>query len=37
LEKGDSISFKAALPHSWKNRADQQSKILWAVSPPPNV
>ena len=37
LEKGDSISFKATLPHSWKNDADQQSKILWAVSPPPNV
>ena len=37
LEKGDSISFKATLPHSWKNLADQQSKILWAVSPPPNV
>ncbi len=37
LERGDSISFKATLPHSWKNFANQQSKVLWAVSPPPNV
>jgi len=37
LEKGDSLSFKATLPHSWKNASDQQTKVLWAVSPPPNV
>jgi len=37
LEKGDSISFKAALPHSWKNTQNQQTRVLWIVSPPPNV
>lgn len=37
LEQGDSIGFKAAMPHSWKNTANQQTKVLWIVSPPPNV
>ncbi len=37
LAKGDSIGFKASIPHSWKNRSNQQAKILWVVSPPPNV
>lgn len=37
LDKGDSIGFKASLPHSWKNNHDRQAKILWIVSPPPNV
>ena len=37
LEKGDSIGFKASMPHSWKNKTNQQAKILWIVSPPPNV
>lgn len=37
LEKGDSIGFKASLPHSWKNKNNQQVEILWIVSPPPNV
>ncbi|MDX2481606.1 MAG: cupin domain-containing protein [Desulfuromusa sp.] len=37
LNKGDSISFKAAKPHSWKNTVNQQTKVLWIVSPPPNV
>ncbi len=37
LETGDSIGFKATLPHSWSNRANVQAKILWVVSPPPNV
>ncbi|WP_321371701.1 cupin domain-containing protein [uncultured Desulfuromusa sp.] len=37
LDKGDSLSFKATLPHSWKNINNQQTKILWIVSPPPNV
>jgi transcriptional regulator with XRE-family HTH domain len=37
LEKGDSISFKASLPHSWKNVDNKQARILWIVSPPPNV
>ena len=37
LEKGDSISFKASLPHSWRNANSEQTKVLWVVSPPPNV
>ncbi len=37
LKKGDSIGFKATLPHSWSNRSNDQAKILWVVSPPPNV
>ena len=37
LNKGDSLSFKASMPHSWKNNNDKQTKVLWIVSPPPNV
>lgn len=37
LEQGDSIGFKATLPHSWKNTSGAQTRILWVVSPPPNV
>jgi len=37
LAKGDSIGFKATLPHSWNNKSNEQAKILWVVSPPPNV
>ena len=37
LGKGDSLSFKASMPHSWKNINNQQAKVLWIVSPPPNV
>lgn len=37
LGQGDSISFKAALPHSWQNNHTGQTKVLWVVSPPPNV
>ena len=37
LDKGDSLSFKASMPHSWKNVNNQQTKVLWVVSPPPNV
>jgi len=37
LEKGDSIGFKASLPHRWVNTNSQQTRVLWVVSPPPNV
>ncbi len=37
LEVGDSIAFKASLPHRWQNNSGVQVKILWIVSPPPNV
>ncbi len=37
LEVGDSIAFKASLPHRWQNNSGSQVKILWVVSPPPNI
>ncbi len=37
LNKGDSVAFKASVPHSWKNPTASQASILWVVSPPPNV
>lgn len=37
LAEGDSIGFKASIPHSWRNNNNQKAKILWVVSPPPNV
>ena len=37
LEKGDSIGFKASLPHRWINTNSHQTRVLWVVSPPPNV
>lgn len=37
LEEGDSIGFKASLPHSWQNCNEKQTRVLWVVSPPPNV
>jgi transcriptional regulator with XRE-family HTH domain len=37
LEEGDSLSFKASLPHRWRNLHDGQTKVLWVVSPAPNL
>jgi transcriptional regulator with XRE-family HTH domain len=37
LEEGDSLTFKATLPHRWQNLHDGQSVIMWVVSPAPNV
>lgn len=37
LKQGDSLGFKASIPHSWKNDSRRQSRILWIVSPPPNL
>lgn len=37
LAPGDSIGFKASLPHRWKNTHSGQTRVLWVVSPPPNV
>jgi len=37
LEEGDSIVFKASLPHRWVNLHDDQTLVLWVVSPPPDV
>lgn len=37
LEQGDSIVFKASLPHRWKNLAEGQTLVLWVVSPAPDI
>jgi transcriptional regulator with XRE-family HTH domain len=37
LEEGDSIVFKASIPHRWDNLHGGQTEILWVVSPAPNV
>lgn len=37
LSVGDSISFKANLPHRWVNTFDGQTLVMWVVSPAPSV
>jgi transcriptional regulator with XRE-family HTH domain len=37
LDQGDSISFKANLPHRWINQQDDKTQVLWVVSPAPNI
>jgi transcriptional regulator with XRE-family HTH domain len=37
LEEGDSIVFKASLPHRWRNLSQGKTNILWVVSPAPNL
>ncbi|HKJ05140.1 MAG TPA: cupin domain-containing protein [Geopsychrobacteraceae bacterium] len=37
LTPGDSLGFKASLPHRWKNVHPGKTRVLWVVSPPPNV
>ena len=37
LEAGDSLTFKASLPHRWENLHDDQTVVMWVVSPAPNV
>jgi transcriptional regulator with XRE-family HTH domain len=37
LGEGDSLSFKASLPHRWRNLYNGQTKVLWVVSPAPNL
>lgn len=37
LEEGDSLTFKASLPHRWINLYDGQTVVMWVVSPAPNV
>jgi transcriptional regulator with XRE-family HTH domain len=34
LSAGDSLSFKAPLPHQWRNVAEGPTRVLWVVSPP---
>lgn len=37
LKTGDSLVFKASLPHRWRNLNQGQTKVLWVVSPAPNL
>lgn len=37
LEEGDSIIFKASIPHRWQNLFAGQTVVMWVVSPAPNV
>lgn len=37
LEKGDSLTFKAPLPHRWENIFDGQTVVMWVVSPAPTI
>jgi transcriptional regulator with XRE-family HTH domain len=37
LEEGDSLIFKASMPHRWSNLYDGQTVVMWVVSPAPNV
>ncbi len=37
LAEGDSIVFKASLPHRWRNLYMGQTRVLWVVSPAPNL
>ncbi len=35
LSPGDSIHFKARIPHSWRNVGNEQVKMISVVTPPP--
>lgn len=37
LEQGDSLSFKASLPHLWNNPENGPTEVLWVVSPAPDT
>jgi transcriptional regulator with XRE-family HTH domain len=37
LEEGDSIVFKASLPHRWRNLHQGKTHVLWVVSPAPSL
>lgn len=37
LQQGDSIAFKASLPHRWANAAAEQTRVVWVMSQPPQV
>lgn len=37
LEQGDSIVFKASMPHRWKNLAAGTTLVMWVVSPAPDI
>jgi transcriptional regulator with XRE-family HTH domain len=37
LEAGDAIAFKASHPHRWRNLHEGVTRLLWVVSPAPNL
>ncbi|MEJ2199998.1 MAG: cupin domain-containing protein [Desulfuromonadaceae bacterium] len=37
LNQGDSLTFKASLPHTWKNVSGRKTVVMWVVSPAPNL
>ncbi len=37
LDEGDSLTFKASIPHTWRNLHPGQTKVLWVVSPAPHL
>lgn len=37
LDQGDSLTFKASLPHRWRNTFNGQTRVLWVVAPAPNL
>lgn len=37
LDQGDSLAFKASLPHRWINVNDGATLVLWIVSPSPDL
>ena len=37
LTAGDSLVFKASLPHRWRNLHPGQTRVLWVVSPAPSL
>lgn len=37
LKEGDSLVFKASLPHRWRNVHQGTTLVLWVVSPAPQV
>ena len=34
LESGDSFAFESSLPHRYANESDDETVIIWAISPP---
>jgi transcriptional regulator with XRE-family HTH domain len=33
LQTGDSLAFKSHLPHRWENASDEETRVLWTISP----
>lgn len=37
LQEGDSLTFKASIPHSWCNLFPGQTTVLWVIAPAPTL